>query len=324
MCGNLGPTEKAASAVRGSAPAMRIDDETRPASRDWDEASHAVSSAYFAHRLRPAAHTDASHMTVSGVQFDGVRIARIGWGALVDVETEHRGGVAVNVPLSGSLHSVIGREDLLSTPHSATVYPADTPVLIRQWSPTCNILGVRFDRDFLVREVARVAGGSRKLPNRIHLDTPAGKAWFQLVAALHRQPALPASAQTQLAGAIADSFVLALLPDESPTPAAPGIVRRVVDRIEAAPELPWTAGDMAAMAGVSVRRLQEGFRSYLGESPREHLVRVRLSRAHADLLDARGTVAEVAAAWGFGHLGRFASDYRRAYGEKPSDTLRGS
>jgi AraC-like DNA-binding protein len=34
-------------------------------------------------------------------------------------------------------------------------------------------------------------------------------------------------------------------------------------------------------------------------------------------------VNEIAARWGFDHAGNFAADYRRLFGELPSQTLRG-
>jgi AraC-like DNA-binding protein len=34
------------------------------------------------------------------------------------------------------------------------------------------------------------------------------------------------------------------------------------------------------------------------------------------------TVTAVARKWGFGHYGRFAADYQRRFGRKPSETLR--
>ena len=51
----------------------------------------------------------------------------------------------------------------------------------------------------------------------------------------------------------------------------------------------------------------------------------RLARAHEDLRGAdptRGdTVTAIAARWGFLHFGRFAAEYRRAYGQTPRTTL---
>ena len=34
------------------------------------------------------------------------------------------------------------------------------------------------------------------------------------------------------------------------------------------------------------------------------------------------SVTQIAARWGFGHLGRFAAGYRKSFGEHPSETLR--
>jgi transcriptional regulator GlxA family with amidase domain len=102
-------------------------------------------------------------------------------------------------------------------------------------------------------------------------------------------------------------------------------VRRAVQAIHDAPESPYTLGQLAEVAGVSTRSLQEGFRRYVGTSPTAYLREVRLARAHEDLrrMDHAATsVAEVAHRWGFLHLGRFAAHYRAKYGVSPSRTLR--
>jgi len=104
----------------------------------------------------------------------------------------------------------------------------------------------------------------------------------------------------------------------------PRAVKRAIDAMEAEPDQPFTATSLAAIAGASVRTLQEGFRQHVGMSPMAYLRLLRLRRAHEDLLAAEPghqTVASVAHRWGFAHLGRFAAAYRAEYGQAPADTL---
>jgi AraC-like DNA-binding protein len=56
-----------------------------------------------------------------------------------------------------------------------------------------------------------------------------------------------------------------------------------------------------------------------------YLRRIRLSEAHRTLQEAdpeSSTVTGVAARWGFYHAGRFAAEYRAAYGQSPGTTLK--
>jgi AraC-like DNA-binding protein len=56
-----------------------------------------------------------------------------------------------------------------------------------------------------------------------------------------------------------------------------------------------------------------------------YLRNLRITRAHEELMAAdpfTTTATAVARKWGFGHYGRFAADYRRRFGHKPSETLR--
>ncbi|GHB82932.1 AraC family transcriptional regulator [Streptomyces umbrinus] len=104
----------------------------------------------------------------------------------------------------------------------------------------------------------------------------------------------------------------------------PGGLRRALDLIEEAPERDLSVERLAHLAGMSPRSLQRQFREYVGVTPREYVVQVRLARAHDDLRIARPgtiTVADVALSWGFSHAPRFAAAYRRRYGELPSVTL---
>lgn len=289
-----------------------------------------MADAYFPHELHPLTRSTAENVAVGSVAIGPVRVAHIGWGAAVTVDTTHPGGYAVNIPVSGRLESVIGRDELVATPDCATIYPPDTPTCIRRWIESCSIVGVRFDRDYLHRELSRLlAEPARRLPDHLDMTARAGASWLRLVRALATESVADQHpvVREQLSGAITTGFVLAALPetDTGPGKPRPRIVKRVLDEMHADPSRPWTAGDMAEVAGVSIRRLQEGFRSYVGVSPRECLTDIRLARVREDLLRGAGgfTVTDVAMRWGFTHTGRFAAAYRHKYGECPSETLRG-
>ncbi|MFO1110761.1 MAG: helix-turn-helix domain-containing protein [Bradyrhizobium sp.] len=118
--------------------------------------------------------------------------------------------------------------------------------------------------------------------------------------------------------------------DEIPSGKASGVavlpraVRRALDFMQGAFERDIGLPELAAVAGLSARALQRQFRTFLGKTPHEALRDIRFDRARRQLLLGKpGTrVMEVATANGFPHFGRFSIEYRRRYGETPSQTLR--
>lgn len=81
--------------------------------------------------------------------------------------------------------------------------------------------------------------------------------------------------------------------------------------------------ELAQIAGVPLRQLQQGFKTYTGMSPAQWLRLRRLNGARRELLSgADTTVAEVAMNWSFWHLGRFSNSYRALFRELPSETLK--
>ena len=94
--------------------------------------------------------------------------------------------------------------------------------------------------------------------------------------------------------------------------------RAIVDRD---PETPVTVATLCAELRTSRRTLQAAFQQVLGLAPAAYLRATRLAGARRALRQAP-SVTEAAAQWGFWHFGHFAQDYRRMYGELPSQTWR--
>ena len=105
---------------------------------------------------------------------------------------------------------------------------------------------------------------------------------------------------------------------------APRNVRHAIDFMHANIAKPLRLEDIARAAHASPRSLQLAFRNFRGSTPMEYLRRLRLDGAHNDLLHCEpGTrVADVAYRWGFAHHGMFSANYAKAFGERPSATLR--
>lgn len=89
---------------------------------------------------------------------------------------------------------------------------------------------------------------------------------------------------------------------------------------------PLQVRDLCEATGACRSLLQKSFQTVLGTTPLNYLRVLRLDGARRRL--KRGepglTVTQVAEEWGFWHLSRFSQDYRRTFGELPSETLRRS
>lgn len=105
---------------------------------------------------------------------------------------------------------------------------------------------------------------------------------------------------------------------------------RRVEAVDAALSEAWrsrgltSALEMARAAGVSQRTLELAFTSQVGMTPGKYLKLHRLNQSHNALArgDAETTsVTEVALSMGFSHPGRFSAEYRKLFGELPSETL---
>jgi AraC-like DNA-binding protein len=102
------------------------------------------------------------------------------------------------------------------------------------------------------------------------------------------------------------------------------LVRQAEALALASVDEPLNVSALCSIIGVSERTLRKAFHSVHGTSPCRHLRMRRLSSARRALLSADGALArvtEIAMSFGFAELGRFSVEYKKAFGESPSQTL---
>ncbi len=195
---------------------------------------------------------------------------------------------------------------------------------------------VHFDRDY----VARVAARHHDLGGRplrfAHLADPVPEAvpsWRVAITGLTRalRSAGPDSDAWRTAKESAALVLLEVFPPHADAlPAVLGLprnarLRAAVEHIHAHAAEDVTVSELSAVAGLSVRSVQESFRRVFDVTPLTYLRQVRLDAVRAELLalDARSAaVGDVARRWGFAHLGRFSASYTERFGEYPKQTLR--
>ena len=100
------------------------------------------------------------------------------------------------------------------------------------------------------------------------------------------------------------------------------VVRRVRELVTEQPQTCLGVEQLCAQLHITRRTLQNCFQDSLGISPASYLRLVRLNAVRRDLRTAEAgqTIGDVAARWGFWHMGHFSHDYKALFGETPSMT----
>ena len=110
----------------------------------------------------------------------------------------------------------------------------------------------------------------------------------------------------------------------SPAPGlAPRHVKLAMAYLHEHPARLVSGTELAGLANVSLRALQDGFRRFAGTSIVGYQRQVRLESARQVLARGEGgSVAEVALRHGFSNAGRFAQYFQQAFGVSPAEVRR--
>lgn len=279
---------------------------------------------------------------VNAAYLPGMYLSALAYEGLVEVAAPpDRLDYAVQIPLAGALEAQTGATSVAIGLGQAAVGSPGRDQTIRS-TPDCMRMIVSLNRDTVVRQLAAMLGDAVEEPlvfeTAMALDNPHAAGISGLLRwateELERSPSL---LRNPLAAMQFEQFLVTALllaqdnnyRDRLQATNGHGVsvrsVKRAVDYIQANAASPLTLADLVAASGVAGRTLHKHFRLSKGMSPIAYLRSVRLQKAREDLLHTDGaSVTEIAARWGFDHLGRFAAEYRKRFGETPSQTRRRS
>lgn len=100
------------------------------------------------------------------------------------------------------------------------------------------------------------------------------------------------------------------------------VIGRALALLHKEPAHPWTISDLARRIGLSRTRLAERFRHFLGESPMAYLAQWRLKVGAEILQSTEDSVAQVAAAVGYGSEAAFNRAFKREFDYPPAQFRR--
>lgn len=325
---------------RPASPHPEIPEILHFSSADVDQIRTVLNRFYYPVAIGIPSDASVFGLTVEVIQLGPLTIGQVSFAGPVTFRVAELGAYHVSIPTSGRIRARHAGHEVEATSSTGVVFGPGSPVQTAHDANSAT-LAVKIERDALERELAALLGrpidGPIDLPPVLDLSAGPGHSWSRLIRLLRDELEFKESLiyqpliAEQLRSSVLSGLLLSLphrYLEELTGPAAAGpprAIRRVLDAIHGEPERPLSVADLAAIAGMSVRSLQEGFRRHVGCAPMAYLQQERLVRAHEALRRAdplRVTVAAVAHRWGFAHLGRFASAYRARFGQSPSETLR--
>ncbi len=96
-----------------------------------------------------------------------------------------------------------------------------------------------------------------------------------------------------------------------------------IEYIDEYAETSLTIGELCDAVGTSWRTLDYAFKEHFGVSPKKYLIAIKMNAVRKELRSVghRSTITSIANRWGFWHMSQFAMEYRKFFGELPSETL---
>ncbi len=312
------------------------------ASRDTEALRGFLATKDFTLDMRPQ---DAGSLdsVINGVYMPGMYLGYIQYGPSVEVRATARDDYWLQMPVTGKVE-VIDRSHgvVCDTRRAALASPTHSDYYLVRSNEGCGGVRLCLYRSALNSCLTALLGDQPQKPlafaPEMDLSEGHGRSLAQYILLAVRDldqanamvwPELTMIAFqnfviTALLMAQPHNFTAAL--DRLDQHVAPRDVKRAIEFIHANLAAPITMQDIVAITGVPGRTLFKHFRDYKGTAPMQYLRNARFEQVRRGLAaaDPEASVTRIAMEAGFMHMGRFAIDYRRRFGECPSETLKRS
>ena len=255
------------------------------------------------------------------------------------VDAGHDDYYGITIPLNTSLEVVAHGRSELFFPAEGHVRNCSDAFDVRV-GDRLDVMVVNLDKPLLCDYLHNLEGGETSDPPRfgprLSLLSPSGSSFWRYLSFIWSELGRGGSigASTLIQQELENTLVAMLFHTlqeqavdtrQHDAGRYPTALRVTEDYIMAHLADPVSIADLSEVSGVSSRTLFKMFQERHGMGPIGFLKVRRLEAVHRALLaaDPQGTtVTEVAMGFGFFHLGHFSRDYRQAFQELPSETLR--
>ena len=260
------------------------------------------------------------------------------YGAPIKIKFANTGYFRLQYCTSGSAAILINKERITVDKNRSCILPSGGVSVVGEYGPGYQQTALRIEAENLTEKLVALTGlpinRALEFERLVDLETPASQHLRRMMELLTQTldsigTKFPALAIAEFEQALMVAFLCANRHNYShllecrPSGSAPWQVRRAEEFIEANWDQSICVEDIATVTGASARSIFRAFQRSRGYSPLAFAKQVRLRHAQYMLksADAMTTVTDVAFTCGFSDLGNFSKDYRRAFGEIPSQAL---
>ncbi|MEU4693908.1 AraC family transcriptional regulator [Actinoplanes sp. NPDC023714] len=309
-------------------------ERTEMCSQEPGEVYQLIARRYVDHRSRILGRPDDFTFRSASAYAGGMTVDHIGWEATMAINADPFDSVLIVSVLDGRFDVTSGRDNRRAEQGEALMYLPGVPPDVVMDRMTYRVAQFPLSLAERVADRLGVKAGDFRFERMTPVSPAMNRRWMATMTYLTRlfsgpEPAvthplvLTAALETAAAAAVAvfPNTTMTLDYIAGPGHAGTASLRRAIAYIDAHAAEPIRPEQIAAAAGLSVRGLQEAFRRHHDTTPGAYLRRVRMERAHQELLAAGPadgeTVAAIARRWGFAATRGFAAEYRRTFGRPP-------